>query len=183
MALDTPILDGPRLRLRPVTADDVTPRYLGWLRDEEVVQYLESRFHEQTMESVLAYVENLRNDPAQHFWAVTRRDDGLHLGNVRLGPVEAEHCRAEVAFIIGERSVWGRGLATEAVGLAVRYGLEGLGLHKVTGGCYSLNKGSARIFEKLGFVLEATLKEQYRCQEQWADRLCYACFSLREPVD
>ncbi|MHA6534662.1 GNAT family N-acetyltransferase [Paenibacillus sp. BAC0078] len=49
---------------------------------------------------------------------------------------------------------WGRGLATEAVGLLLDYGLLELGLRKVEGRCRGDNLRSERVMLKNGLTLE-----------------------------
>lgn len=169
-------LAGPRLILRPVTPDDANPQYCAWLNDPEVNRFLETRFCQQTIESVRNYVQEMQQSPLTVFLAIVLQDGSRHIGNIKLGPVLVPHRRAEISFFLGEKQFWGQGYATEAVGLLTDFALHELRLKKVTAGCYHTNKGSQRVFEKLGYVREGVLKSHYLSDDVWVDRLCYARF-------
>lgn len=57
----------------------------------------------------------------------------------------------EISYWIG-RPFWGRGAATAAVGLMVRYGFETLGLDRIVARCLEGNVGSWKVAEKAGFA-------------------------------
>ena len=168
------IQEGPRILLRPVTLDDAGKQYCNWLNDPEVNQYLETRFEEQTIQSIREYVKAMRNDPDVLFQAIILKHGNFHIGNIKLGPVCVRYRRSEISFFVGDKQFWGQGLATEAVGLLTDYALNKLKLIKAAGGVYSNNKGSQRVFEKLGYELEGVLKNHYLSGNVWVDRLCYA---------
>lgn len=52
---------------------------------------------------------------------------------------------------------WGRGYATEALGLLLAYGFRELGLRKVEGRCRGDNYRSAQVMLRNGLTLERTL--------------------------
>ena len=155
-------LEGPRIILRPLTLDDVSGRYVSWLNDPEVNKYLETRFQEQTIETIREYVRAMHAAADVLFPAIILKNGGNHIGNIKLGPVIEEHRRGEISFFIGEKDYWGKGFATEAVRLLTDYALDKLGLNKVTAGCYSNNLGSQRVFEKLRYVIEGRFQRHYR---------------------
>ena len=140
-------IEGKQICLRDVTSDDVTERYCAWLNDPEVNRYLETRFVPQTRDRVLAYVNAQSGASESVFLAIVRKADDLHVGNVRIGGVDRAHGTATVALVIGEKTVWGKGIGTEAIRLATRYAFQELGLRKLTARCYATNAGSIRAFD------------------------------------
>jgi len=172
---------GEKVFLRPVTLADVTDTYCGWLNDPEVNRYLETRFAVQTLASVRSYVATAIAAPDTIFLAIIEKATNLHIGNIKLGPVLPYHRRGELSFFIGEKSCWGKGYATEAVGVLTEYALCQLSLVKVTAGCYSTNLGSKRIFEKLGYEREAVFRKQYFSEDAWVNSYSYAKFSESMP--
>lgn len=175
------LLRGEKVLLRPVAVEDVSEAYCDWLNDPEVNRYLETRFVVQTMTSVRSYVASAIAAPDTIFLAITEQATNRHIGNIKLGPVLPHHRRGELSFFIGEKGCWGKGYATEAVGLLTEYGLRELSLVKVTAGCYSTNFGSKRVFEKLGFEREAVLKKQYFSEGVWVNSYSFAKFSESLP--
>ena len=44
-------------------------------------------------------------------------EDGRHIGNIKLGPIQWLHRRADLSLFIGDKSCWSLGYASEAIGL------------------------------------------------------------------
>jgi RimJ/RimL family protein N-acetyltransferase len=76
-----------------------------------------------------------------------------------------------MGLLIGERAYWGRGIATEVISLVARYAFDELRLHKVTAGCYSINRAAIKAFEKAGFVREGLRRKQYECNGEYVDHV------------
>jgi ribosomal-protein-alanine N-acetyltransferase len=150
-----------RLALRQLTPADVTERYVAWLNDDEVNRYLESRFAAHTLATTRGFVEAMEADGSNVLLGVFLTHDGRHIGNIKIGPIDAVHRSADVGLLIGERDEWGKGYATEAIGLATEYAFSVLDLRKLTAGCYEQNLGSARAFEKAGWRREGTRRRQF----------------------
>jgi [ribosomal protein S5]-alanine N-acetyltransferase len=80
---------------------------------------------------------------------------------------------AYLGYSIGER--WnGRGLATEAVGVAVEFALGDLGLHRVQAAVMPRNAGSIRVLEKNGFREEGYAVGYLCINGVWEDHRIFA---------
>ena len=154
------MLNSARLFLRAIEPVDLNATYLGWLNDSAVNRYLETRFLPQTHESLESYWQAHRDDPASPWFAICLIVDGRHIGNIKLGPINWLHRRADLSLFIGDRSCWGQGYASEAIALVRDWSFRELDLQKLNAGVYAGNIGSRRAFEKCGFELEGTLRQQ-----------------------
>jgi RimJ/RimL family protein N-acetyltransferase len=154
----TTVLDGQRIYLRPVGLDDVNAAYLRWMTDPAVNRFLESRFTEHSLDSLRQFVAEMQRDDCNTFFAIVLKDGDRHIGNIKLGPINERHRLADIGILIGEQDCWGKGLATEAIRLLVRYAFDTLNLHKVTAGSYAPNAASIKAFERAGFVREGLRK-------------------------
>jgi RimJ/RimL family protein N-acetyltransferase len=170
-------LDSERLTLRAIEPADARGRYAAWMADPEVTRYLESRYAVPTVGELEDYIRAALSDPLVHFFAIELREDERHVGNIKLGPIDAHHRRADIGIIIGERDCWGRGVATEAVQLLSDWALGELGLEKVTAGAYSSNPGSVRAFQRAGFEIEAVRRRHYLSDDGWVDGVLLARFA------
>lgn len=65
---------------------------------------------------------------------------------------------AEIGYWIGE-PFWGKGIATTAVKLITRYGLNTLGLVRIHTGVFEYNTGSMRVLEKNGYGKDGVFKK------------------------
>lgn len=118
---------------------------------------------------------NINED--KYFLAITLNEDNRHIGNIKLA-LKPMHNTGEISLFIGDKSQWGKGIGTEAIALVRDFGLNNLGLAKLTAGCYAGNVGSARAFEKCGFQREAVLKSEYVSGERRLDGYRFAYFKV-----
>jgi RimJ/RimL family protein N-acetyltransferase len=167
-------LVGSRITLASLTAGDVTDPYVDWMNDPLVNRYTESRYSKHTRASVESYVSGLENDPNHLFLAIYRNEQGRHIGNIKLGPIDWRHRVGDIGIIIGDRDSWGMGIATEAISLLSQHADEVLRLHKLTAGCYAPNESSRRAFEKAGFQTEGVKRSHYLYEGQWLDAVLMA---------
>jgi ribosomal-protein-alanine N-acetyltransferase len=70
---------------------------------------------------------------------------------------DVDRISAELGFWLGE-PFWGRGIMTEAVRAFVPWAFERFSLSRIYAQVFAFNTGSARVLEKAGFILEATLR-------------------------
>lgn len=164
-----------RLRLRTIAADDVTERYVAWLNDTRVNQYLESRFDEHTLESVASFVEQFEVDDAHVFAAILERPAERHIGNIKLGPIDSHHRRGDVGIMIGEPDAWGKGYATEAISALTVFAFRELGLERLSAGAYAVNRASVRAFERAGWEVEGRLRSHASVADGRIDCLILGC--------
>lgn len=153
-------LDGPSVSLRLLTLDDCTPAYEGWLADPQVNRYLETRWSPQTSKMIRAFVAAMLASPTDYLFAIERRADHWHIGNLKIGPIHLRHHYADISYFIGERAEWGKGRATEAIALATDFAFRRLSLDRLQAGLYAGNQGSARALERVGFRLEGVFRQQ-----------------------
>ncbi|WP_296814989.1 GNAT family N-acetyltransferase [Brevundimonas sp.] len=151
-------IDGERLFLRKLTVADVSDAYVGWMNDPETNRFLETRWTAHDRAAVEAFVADKAGSATEHLYGIFLKEPERHIGNLKIGPVDARHDRAAVSYLIGARDVAGRGLATEAVRLGVRLAFERHGVGKLTAGAYADNVASIRVLEKAGFVREGVLR-------------------------
>jgi ribosomal-protein-alanine N-acetyltransferase len=160
-----------RLDYRRLEAGDVGARYVAWMNDPDVVRYLESRHQQQSESDVRDFVARQAAREDTLFLGMYLRDDGAHIGNVKLSPIVRRHARAELGILIGERAAWGKGYASEAIAAAAAYAFSELKLAKITAGCYGSNRGSRNAFAKAGFSVEGTRPAQYDLDGIWDDEI------------
>jgi RimJ/RimL family protein N-acetyltransferase len=156
-----PRLSGPRVELRPLEDGDA-PALFALFGDPEVMRYWSS----PPLRDIQAAQELLR-DIRQKFtarrllqWGVAARETGEVIGTFGLNNVSLPHRRAEVGFSL-LRDQWGRGLATEALRLLLRYSFETLGLHRVEADVDPKNERSLRALARQGFRREGYLRERW----------------------
>lgn len=148
----------------------VNAAYIGWLNDNRVNRFLESRFTNHDEESTRAFVENcLRNEGILMLGIRALAMDRQHIGNIKLGPIDHRHRTADIGILIGDPSAWGCGFARAAISRVCEIADFELRLRKLTAGCYASNLGSARAFESAGFEIEGRRPAQFLLNNQPED--------------
>ena len=102
--------------------------------------------------------------------------DGTHLGNVWLWNIEPRHRRAELRIVMALDHA-GKGAGTEAISRLCDYAFERLNLHKVYAYVLAINPRARRSFEKAGFVLEGTLRDDRWTGAEFTDMHLLGKFS------
>lgn len=171
------VLKGGGVELHPLEIEHVTERYVAWLNDPDVTFGTELRFGEHSIEEVCNYVKETVNSSNNVMWRIIVDGEG-HVGNIRLSAINAVHRHARVALLIGEKSVWGRGVGSAAIDCLAAHAFTDLALHKLTAGIYATNPGSRRAFEKCLFTLEATLKDDVVVDDGFVDVFLMTRFAL-----
>lgn len=164
-------LVGERVLLRPVTVADAAPAYRAVAGREEIlrwlvwggpagVQELEERFASwRTGADVRSSV--LGTSGGHDYWlAIEERETGELVGSITVR-FAGHPGDGDIGYWISSDR-WGRGYATEAVRLAVRFGFAHLGASVLFAWVFVGNEASRRVLEKCGFALEYTARGKVR---------------------
>lgn len=152
----------PRLRLRTLTAADVSDDYIAWLTDPEINQYLETRHSHQDRERMSEFVLAVAQRENEHLFGIFLRGGGRHIGNIKVGPIHLHHRLGDVSLLIGARDCWGNGYAAEAIAGVSRFAFEELGVAKLSASMYAPNVGSTNAFLKVGYRREGLRRDHYQ---------------------
>jgi ribosomal-protein-alanine N-acetyltransferase len=171
------ILSAARLQLIPFGEEHLTPRYLSWLNDPEVVRYSEQRHNLHTLETCRAYWQSFASTPS-YFWAIVAEDAAVgHIGNLN-AYIDAQHQVADLGILLGEKQAWGHGYATEAWQAACDFCLRDLGLRKVTAGTLSVNLPMLRLMKGTGMKPDGIRVRHKLWEGQEVDVIHYALFRV-----
>lgn len=156
------------VQLKLLSEQDVSERYLSWMEDAEVLQYLESRWSCQTMESIREYVRKVNASPVDFLFGIFAEEYG-HIGNIKIGSINQLHRFGDVGLLIGERAARGQGFGTEAIRRATQYAFEDLNLNKLTAGMYALNTPSYKAFLRAGYRQVGFYEKHWFCKGEFVD--------------
>lgn len=113
----------------------------------------------QTLEEFLADFRKTREPGADSFGR-TIRADGQYVGDVWCYCMDpAGDPQAMVSYCVFDQALWGRGIATEALGLFLEEIRERFGLERAGAFTFMENTGSIRVLEKNGFRLTEAFTE------------------------
>lgn len=152
-------LEGETLYLRPLNENDVKGNYQVWLNDKTVVQYNSHGRFPMTVEKLIDFVKSVSASNASLVLAIIDKDSDEHIGNISLQSINWIDRSAEIAFLLGEKKFWGRGVMYEAGKILIEHGFSTLNLHRLHCGTSSENVGMQKLAEKLGMQQEGIRRE------------------------
>ncbi|GGR51008.1 RimJ/RimL family protein N-acetyltransferase [Nocardioides luteus] len=159
MVLPTPTLRTSRLLLRPFTEADKEPLF-ALQSDAYVLRYWDSSpWTDPTQaDRFLARCEEMAEEGSGARVVLERAEDGAFLGWCTVNSFNPDFRSASLGYCLAEKA-WGQGYATEAAGALLSWAFDTLDLNRVQAEADTRNPASGRVLEKLGFVLEGTLRE------------------------
>lgn len=165
-----------RLRLRPFVPGDLDALYDIQSRDD-VARYLywgpRSRDEVHTALSERERFTTLEVDGDTLLLAIDLRASGVLIGDVNLHWLRGPHRQGEIGYVL-HPTYHGQGYGREAAREMLRFGFEGLGLHRIIGRCDARNVASARLMERLGLRREAHFQQNEYVKGEWCDEDVYA---------
>ena len=163
----------PRLLLRPFRRRDVSAvheavsesitdlqQWLPWATRG----YSRSVSTQFVRDSISAWNEGRAYD-----FTVRRPDEPQrHLANVSVWHTSRQNAVGEIGYWVRSDETR-RGICTEAVAHLLQVAFEELAMHRVTLRIAVGNTASERVAEKLGFLLEGTLRDDVKIGSEWVD--------------
>jgi len=159
VSLPTPTLQTDRLRLRPFTDADAEALY-ALHSNAFVLRYWDGPpwTEPSRAEGFIARCRQLEEEGTGARLAIDGGPDTAFLGWCALTRWNPDYRSAALGYCLGH-AAWGHGYATEAAGALLRWAFDALDLNRVQAEADTRNAASARVLEKLGFVLEGTMRE------------------------
>ena len=140
---------GDRVALGTLTSG-MLPLCERWFNDLRVARTLGVNWHPITNSITRRHIDEMLASTNSTF-TVYELDTMQPVGITRLEDINFEHGTAEFSIVIGEPSVWGNGLGSEATGLTLSYAFDVLGLYNVWLQVSANNPAAVRAYEKAGF--------------------------------
>lgn len=156
---DLPTIETERLILRKITEDDVESIF-EYGSNEEVARYVTWDTH-QTLDDTKAFVDFVLNQYALNkpaHWGIVHKSDGKFIGSIDFVSWKPQHRTAEIGYVLS-RPYWGKGIITEAASRVIQFGFEEMDLVRIQAKCFTANRGSERVMEKVGMTYEGTIRK------------------------
>ncbi len=157
------------LNLKILQVDDVTDAYVRWYSDNEVVRFSDNQYRNFTLEGQCEYVNACLIDTNTDLYGIF--DGDLHIGNILINGLESLHRRAEITYVVGVPSYWGKGVGSFAVASIVELAKNKYNLNKLIAGLAEGNLGSQKILERNGFILEGQRTKHLLYNGEYLDQL------------
>ncbi|WP_149084076.1 MULTISPECIES: GNAT family N-acetyltransferase [Microbacterium] len=164
-----PVLSTERLELVPLGLEHLDGTWSA-LQEPEVLRLTGTHAH-FTREGVESWLRTLAERDDRADWAILRRDDGIHIGEVVLSDLDEDNASAGFRIALAAPRWFGAGYGTEATRAVLRHAFDTVGLHRVELEVYAFNPRAQRAYEKAGFTVEGRRRHALRWDGQWIDAI------------
>lgn len=148
-------LDGYTLRPpEPRDVDDLLPIK----NDPEIAALLAGTARAWSRPNLLDWVEHHRTAQDEAFFVIADAAD-RPIGHAALYRIDRAAGTAEFGILLGDRSVWGKGIGSRITRFMIEYGFDALDLRRIFLEVVETNPRAMRVYEKLGFVVEGRLRQ------------------------
>ncbi len=141
-----PTLRGARVTLRAPDERDVA-LFAAWRADPEVRRFTRLRW--LLARGTAGWVAETARDDRVVAWTIVV--DGVAAGVTAIAEIDRASGRARTHIMIGDRGVWRRGIASEAIELRTRYAFEEFGLRTLWSATASGNLAMRHALARAGY--------------------------------
>lgn len=176
------MLKGEFVGLRAVEQADLST-LLAWRNQPEFRRYFREYRELGSDQQQSWYEQTVLRDPATRMFSIIDLASGRLLGACGLCYIHWVDRNGDFSIYIGADDLYiDERLAPDAARLMIRYGFEELGLHRLWSEIYHFDTAKQRLFETLGFQLEARFRESHWTEGAWHDSLIYGLLATDSPV-
>jgi len=162
---EKPTLVGEKVLLRPVEVADVATT----LEPDPEADRLTGTHQEFSVEVREHWYATRTDFDDRLDLAVVDRGSGRYVGEAVLNDLDPGNRSCNFRIVLFYDRNRGRGLGTEATRLILAHAFETVGLHRVELSVYSFNPRARRVYDKVGFVHEGTMRDALWWDGTWVD--------------
>ena len=121
-----------KIYLRPLCLSDINKKYLFWVNDPTITEFL--KIGKQRLESndLVRYIEDSPKK-GRHNYAIITKNSQQHIGNCSIYSIEPDKRKFEIGYFIGEKKFWGGHYSSMMIFNLLKIGFIKMGLAKCTG--------------------------------------------------
>jgi diamine N-acetyltransferase len=153
-----PLIRGSLVFLRPGERSDI-PLFVRWLSDARTAEFIAIR-----SPIGLAMEERWFDDMLDHhgrdrwFFVIARLEDDRPVGSIDLHLLDLNNGSAGLGIVIGDPADTSQGYGSDAIRALLGFGFGELRLERIWLDVYDDNARGRHVYERLGFVQEATFR-------------------------
>ena len=160
-----PVIRGEKCILRPPRKEDLSI-IQRWFEDPEIIRFTPGMGPMSDSQEE-EWFKRVGEDPNAVQWVI--EVDGKVVGVTGIGGISWRHGNGETGIVIGEKSLWRKGVATEAMALRTAFCFRELNLHKIKTRAFMENEASKRALQKAGYRESGIQREEMYKDGRWHD--------------
>ena len=89
---------GDKVILKPFSVKFVSEDYLNWMNDKETSRFISKADKKISLNDLFEFTNEMINSEVDYFFAILLKINNLHVGNVRLGPIDFKLSKISLKF-------------------------------------------------------------------------------------
>jgi diamine N-acetyltransferase len=138
---------------------------LEWMKDPDITRQFRADFSNSTFDSVLKFVETAQDFTYSRHYAIVN-ELNEYLGTISLKNIDTSNLKAEYAIVL-RKIAQGTHVAQDASKAILDIAFNELHLHKVYLNVLTQNTRANRFYQKFGFKLEGTFRDDIKIENEF----------------
>lgn len=151
-------INSKNLLIKELKVSDVSKKYLNWLNDENINQFLEARHSKQNINSCKSYIKKMQKSKNDYLFGIFLKKELTHIGNIKITISHPREKIADLGILIGDKNFQGKGYATESIKTITKFAFKDLKIKRIQAGFYELNYSGIKSFLNSGFKIDGYLE-------------------------
>ena len=122
-----------KIYLRDLNLSDINQRYISWVNDPIVTEYLEIGKKKLRYNDLVTYIKD-SHKKGRHNYAVITKNTKHHIGNGSIYEIDSKKKKFKIGWLIGEKKFWGGHYSSMIIFYLLKIGFIEMKLEKCTGG-------------------------------------------------
>lgn len=162
-----PVIQGELVRLRPPRPEDAE-RMITWFEDMEITRFLLLR-NPPSIDQEHEWLNKMAKEPDEIVWVI--EFEGRIVGTTAIHAINWKEGFGTTGTVIGDKTVWGKGLGRELMQLRTRYAFTQLPLRKLKSGYIAGNGASAKAQQAAGYREIGRWRADRFVDGEWRDHV------------
>ena len=160
-----------KIKLKILKINNLTKEYVSWFSDKSVVRFSQNQYKKFTLSGQRKYVKECLKNKNINLYGIFYKKK--HIGNICLTGLKSPGKLCEITYILGDKSLWGKGITSEAIGKIILIAKKKYKITKLYAGVVDKNIASTKVLEKNKFVLEGIRKKHLFFNNKFYNQLDY----------
>ena len=153
-----------KFELKKIRKEDLK-QIVKWRNDSEIIRF-NTQFFLLNMELQKKWFEEITKKNSKSKMFVFKYGKEI-VGIGGLIHYDYQNKSADIAIILGEKKIRGKGFGTRGLEMLVEYGFKQMKLHRIGADIFEYNKVSLKLFEKLEFKKELEMRDYLWRNGKW----------------
>ena len=159
-----------KMKLKKIEKKDLL--ILLYWRNKEGIRDFNNQYMLLNLELQKKWFMNIKKSNERKMFLINYDDKPV--GVCGLINMDKKNHNAEIAIIVGEDRLHGKGIGTNALKKLLKIGFEKFNLHRISAEVFEFNNISQKFFEALNFKYEFTEKDKLWRRGRWWNVITYS---------